>query len=397
MNPSPNKKIKVLIATGIFPPDIGGPALIAEELAKALQQRGLAVKILTYSRAARQKPDCVAVYRIKKTSRSRWNHLKYFSAMLYFSFWSDINYITDTYSVGYSGFLIKRILKRKYIVRFAGDSAWEKAVNNGWTDDYIVDFQAKTYGPKIENIKKRQKRILANADKVIAVSNFIALIAGKIGARRENIKMIYNSIDFKRAQSIDNALVKKIREKYADKAKLIGTSCRLMPWKGVDGIIRSMPLLLKTFSRINFLVLGDGPQMGYLKKLANDTGVQDRVFFPGIISQDIIANYYQALDLFILNTNYEGLSHTLLEVMQAGTPIIATDSGGNPEVIEDKVNGRLIRYNNEADIREAVSVVLADPETGRQFVSNGYEKLKLFSWDKNIEATVKLITDLFYE
>ena len=191
-------------------------------------------------------------------------------------------------------------------------------------------------------------------------------------------------------------MIHKIRAQYATDAKLIVTACRLTPWKGVDGIIRALPRLIEVLGKLNFLVLGDGPQLEKLKSLAQELSVADRVFFLGRFDQEIVNNYTKAADVYILNTNYEGLSHALLEVMRMGTPIIASKSGGNPEVIDDKVNGLLIRYNNIDDIVDAAQKILSDPAQAREYVGRGYEKLKIFSWDKNIAATVKLINDIVY-
>lgn len=386
------KQPKILIAAGIYPPDIGGPATMVKALAEALAMRGFKVRILAYGRATAGDNDGpVPVWRIRKTSLSGWNHIRYLTALLCWSVWSDLNYATDNYSAGYFCFMAKRLLRRKYIIRFAGDSAWETAVNNGWTNDDIIAFQKKIYGRRIERLKQRRRKILATADKVIAVSNFISSVARLIGVSDDRIKMIYNSVDFLANREPDPAIIAKIRAAFPPDARIIATACRLVPWKGVDGLIRTLPRLLAAEPRIHLLILGDGPQFSALRELAHELSVEKSVVFCGRISQNEIAAYYRASDLFILNTSYEGLSHALLEAMQAGTPIIASDIGGNREVIEDGVNGRLIRYNDENDIYEAAIALLADAEPARSYADQGRKKLAAFSWKKNIEETITLI------
>jgi hypothetical protein len=103
--------MRILIATGIYPPDIGGPATMLGALAKSLEDKGLEVKILTYSDAPKNKEK---VFMVK-----RGHYLKYFLKMFKLSRRADIVYVTDVYSVGYFAYIIKKLTGKKYIVRFA--------------------------------------------------------------------------------------------------------------------------------------------------------------------------------------------------------------------------------------------------------------------------------------
>ncbi|MBU1034520.1 hypothetical protein KKD42_01875, partial [Patescibacteria group bacterium] len=152
--------MKILIATGIYPPDIGGPSRMLEALSRSLQDNGFEVRILAYADEA-VKGD--GVYRVSRKQAPFLMYIRYFLRMRELSKWSDVVYVTDVYSVGYFAHLIKKISGKKYIVRFAGDSAWEIATAKGWTNDYITDLQEKVYDKRIEKIKARRKNILANA------------------------------------------------------------------------------------------------------------------------------------------------------------------------------------------------------------------------------------------
>lgn len=382
----------ILIATGLYPPDIGGPATILKALVKSLRQADLEISVITYTDKDHGQPKEARVYRIAKNKfYSRYHYLL---QMMILAKKSDLIYVTDTYSVGYFAYLLAKFWHKPYIVRFAGDSAWEMAVVSGWTQDYIVDFQDKVYGPKIERLKKRRQKILVNADKVIVVSHFIGRIAEKIGVDKNKIKVIYNSIDFIKDDSINLDKVAQIKKQYAQGAKLIVSACRLTPWKGIDGIIKSLPSIRQKVGNINFLVLGDGPEMGNLKNLADKLGIADNVYFLGIIKQNELINYFKAADLFILNTNYEGLSHTLLEAIKAGVPIITTNIGGNPEVIENNKNGLLINYNKPDELTAASVKMLTNEQFALSLADNAKEVLGKFNWDNTIRETVKLIKEI---
>ncbi len=388
------KQIKVLIATGIFPPDVRGPATMLAALPEALHQKGLAVKVLTYSDVEKAASDGDEVIRVLRNKNFLSRYLKYFFAMWRLARRVDLIYVTDIYSVGYFAYLIKKLTGKKYIVRFAGDSAWESAVLKNATNDYIMDFQDKNYGGKIEKIKARRKKILITADKVITVSSFMSQLALKIGVAEKNIKVIYNSVDFINDSWFIQEKVNEIKKQYGHDVKIIVSAGQLNPWKGFDGVIKIMPELIKKIGGVNLLILGQGQEMENLKNLAASLNVTDSTRFLGKINHKDILNYFKAADLFILNSNYEGLSHTILEVIKAGAPIITTYSGGNPEVIENEKSGMLVHYNNEEELLNAAVKILSDQNLAKKFVENAKNDLVKFNWEKLVVETVSLINEI---
>lgn len=382
--------MRILIATGIFPPDIGGPARIIEDLSSALRANGFLVKIITYAESNEGNNEIIRISRKQKLIR----HIKYFLRMWQMSKWADIIYVTDIYSVGYFAYLIKKITGKKYIIRFAGDSAWETAVAQGWTNDYITDFQERIYSKKIERMKKRRKKILIKADKIIVVCNFLADLAIKIGVAKEKVKLIYNSIDFKKSTPESKI---GIRERFSNDSKLIVYTGRLVPWKGVDTVIKIMPVLIEKLGKVHFLILGDGPEKNELKELVSSMNLTDNVHFEGKIEQEKIIDYLKEADLFVLNTNYEGLSHTILEAMAAGIPIVTTKVGGNPEILENEKSGLLVNYDNKEELSRAIIRVLSDENLRDSLIKNARNKLEKFKWADTVKKTIEVIKETVYE
>ena len=103
------------------------------------------------------------------------------------------------------------------------------------------------------------------------------------------------------------------------------TCARLYPWKNLEFLIRLVPDLP---SDVTLVIVGDGPEREQLEREAVAAGVPERVYFAGSVSQATVQQYLQAADVFALHTRYEGLSHVMLEAMHAGTPIVASDVGG---------------------------------------------------------------------
>lgn len=385
------KNKKILIATGIFPPDIGGPATMLGNLAHSLKECGFEIKILTYIKKrinleTEKQKNNYKIYRIN--INSIFAKINYFFKLLKLSKTVDVIYTTDTYSVGYFTYLIKKLTGKKYILRFTGDSAWETARANNWIKDYIVDFQEKKYNSKIEKLKKRRNKILFNADKIIVDCKFNKKLAKIIGVPAEKVEVIYNSIDFK-ISKIDKNKVQQIKNNYP--GKIIMTACRLTPWKGTEKIIE---ILAEINSNINFLILGDGLELEKLKVESRKLKVESNVHFLGKISQDEIENYFSIADVFILNSQYEGLSHTLLEVMKIGRPIVASNCGGNSELIENNQTGLLVEYGNNSELQNAILKILNDAKLAEKFSQNAKEKIKEFKWKNVLNQTIKIIQNL---
>jgi len=374
-----NGKVKILIATGIYPPDVGGPATMLAALAEALK-KSFDIKIITYAGVDN---SADGIIRVKKSDKFL-KYPIYFCKMLMLAEWADILYITETYSVGYFAYLIKKLTGKKYIVRFAGDSAWEAAVGAGWTGDYITDFQNIKYDKRVEKLKARRKKILASADKVIAVSNFMAGVAKMIGVNEEKIAVIYNAVDFfpappKREAPLNPTLV------YAG---------RLVPWKGVAMVIRAVKELKKNRPNILFEILGDGPEEIKLKELAGNLGLAENIIFRGRVSEEESHKIFARSTIFVLNTNYEGLPHSVLNAMRAGLPVITTPIGGNMEIIEGEINGLLASYDKLEDWLVAINKLLDDRILREKFSLNGLETIKRFKWSEVVEKTSALIYGL---
>ena len=127
-------RLKVLIATGIYPPDIGGPATYAKNLAKELVKIGVKVKVLTYSDEQGGKRKESSVHRIIRKKNILIRYYNYFRQACFLVEKADVVYILDLMSAGFPGIVAAKIHHKKVIFRTGGDFLWEKAFQDGWTD-----------------------------------------------------------------------------------------------------------------------------------------------------------------------------------------------------------------------------------------------------------------------
>jgi glycosyltransferase involved in cell wall biosynthesis len=161
------------------------------------------------------------------------------------------------------------------------------------------------------------------------------------------------------------------------------TVCRLMNWKRVDGILRALAELP---GDVHLLVAGDGDMQAEWQRLAVELAVAERTRFLGNVPHSEIAYLVRAAEIFVLNSEYEGLSHTLLEVQALGTPIVASGVCGNPEVVEDGVNGLLVDPRDHASLRRALETLLGDRSIQRRFVAAGLERSADFTREGTFSA-----------
>jgi len=377
-------KKKVLITTGIYPPDVGGPATLLATLPQALRERGFKIKILTYSDVCSTTEEKEAgVFRVLREGNETWRYFKYFGLMVGLVWWADIIYVTDLYSAGRGALWLKRLLGRKYIIRFAGDSAWEKAATAGWTKDYIVDFENNKQELRVEKLKNQRRQILKNADCVIAVSHFMADLAQKIGVDNKKITMIYNAVDF----------FKNLPLRQESPTPILVFSGRLVPWKSQAVILKILARIKEKYPRITFEILGDGPELENLKKMAKDLGIESNVKIHGRLAEEKTHQIFARATIFVLNTNYEGLSHAVLNAMQVGVPVITTTVGGNAEVILDGENGLFVPYDNENTWQSAIEKLLDSPTLREKFSQNAKKTLEKFKFEGMVEKTVKVINE----
>ena len=372
-------KKSVLITTGIFPPDIGGPATYSKLLLDELPKHGFDIKVLSFGE----------VRRLPKIIR----HIAYFFKILNIGRGVDIVYAQDPVSVGLPSALASYVLRKKFVLKVVGDYAWEqfqvqnekrKMKNN---DDFITpeEFQSGKYDVKTEIRRKVERWVTWKACKVIVPSNYLKKIVSMWGAK--NIEVIYNG--FKYNQESGNK--ETVRTLLRFEGDLIISVGRLVPWKGFDTLIEVFPQIKSKIKDAKLIIAGSGPDKERLQKLIDDKGLEKEVALTGVLQRDVLLRYIKASDLFVLNTGYEGLSHQLLEVMDVGTPIVTTNVGGNPELIENGKNGLTVPFNDEKGLERAITKLLEDKKYADRLAQEAKKKVQEFGENKMIKETANIL------
>jgi sugar transferase (PEP-CTERM/EpsH1 system associated) len=178
-----------------------------------------------------------------------------------------------------------------------------------------------------------------------------------VGLPGHKIGTIHNGVDMSRFQSADRATARRGLGLPAD-ASVIGTVGRLDPVKDQAGLLRSFAAVLGSHPEAFVIIAGDGPCRDDLARVVSELGIGAHVRLLGECRD--VPLVLAAMDVFALPSIAEGMSNTLLEAMAAGLPVIATRVGGNPELVEDAVNGRLVPRQDQAALTHAMAAYLDD-------------------------------------
>ncbi|MFQ5456695.1 MAG: glycosyltransferase family 4 protein [Nitrospirota bacterium] len=380
--------MKILITSCDFYPGISGPATYLRYLTQELMKRGHQIGVITFGDSSNEVFDSFYVKRIPR----RWPTLFRLLSFIYYLFSQgrryDVWYVND---YGIPSSIINKILRKPIIMKIAGDFAWEYSITHNLVRDNIDDFQVKKYSPRVELMKSIQRFYVKNAKVIITPGNYLKKMISNWGIEEEKIKVINNFIDidrYSRPMSRNDA-----KKKIGINRKIILTIARLKPWKGIDMVIDAVSKILNEGMDVRYLIIGDGSERNNLIVQSQKLGIDDRIYFKGEISRDMIPLYLKAADILVLYSGYEGLSHVLLEAMASGVPIVASRKGGNPELVDDGINGFLVEYGDIQGLKKAILQILDDEDMALRFGKASKEKIKDYDIGILAKKTIEVIED----
>jgi glycosyltransferase involved in cell wall biosynthesis/protein-tyrosine-phosphatase len=196
------------------------------------------------------------------------------------------------------------------------------------------------------------------ADRIVAVSNDLADTLLRSGYRHSAIVPIHNGINFYDARARRDRRLVRRDLRIAEDARVVGTIGRLAPVKAHRDLLRAAQRILARTPEATFLIVGDGPLRHELEAEAARLGVAHACRFTGP-RQDIY-DLLSAMDVFVLPSLHEGVPMALLEAMALGKPVVATAVGGVPEIVRDRVTGRLVPARNDRALANACLDLISD-------------------------------------
>jgi glycosyltransferase involved in cell wall biosynthesis len=383
--------IKILMVTGIFPPDIGGPATYVPAMAGELAKRGHKVTVVTLSDRLDHDDRSYSfpVHRIRRVLAKPLRFLFTVARILREARSAQVLYVNGLYL---EAVIANFILRKPMVQKIVGDWVWERASNKRWVVESFEKFQKRRHDLKVEILKILRSFCAKQADAVIVPSKFLARAVANWGVSEKRIAVIYNAVEpvlsspleaegkgeglpsFPRLPPISIFLSTRIK---------VVTVGRLVPWKQIDRLIEA----LSECDEAGLVIVGDGPERGRLENLAQRNQVADRVYFAGQRNKEETFALMAACDLFVLNSSYEGFPHVVVEAMAVGLPVIATAVGGTPELVNDGENGLLVEPNANCALSKTVMRLVASAEERQRLAAGAHKTMQQFRGSAMIDAT----------
>jgi glycosyltransferase involved in cell wall biosynthesis len=371
--------VNIVIASGIFPPDIGGPATYVPTTAAALAALGHRVTVVAMSdRVVDDRTYPFEVVRIiRRGSRgARW--VATAIALLRAGRAADVVFAAGLLPQAAAA---STRWRRPLVARLVSDLAWDRAMAFGWTSDDLETFQRRRYGVRVEAMRQVQRWAVGRATRVIVPSRWLAEWVARLGVPPGIVRIIPNA-----APPLPPVIPNRMPVRTTHLIAAVG---RLVPVKRVDLTIRT----LAQVPDASLLVIGDGPQRRFLQGVALAAGLGDRVIFAGARGREEALALLAGCDALVQNSAHEGFPYAILEAMSLGVPVVATAVGGVREVVVDAENGLLTDGTAEA-LAGSLQRLLRSPDLRHRLAGKAREDAaRRFRMDDMVAATEQVLRE----
>jgi glycosyltransferase involved in cell wall biosynthesis len=340
--------MNVLIVSGIWPPDVGGPASHAPALAAFLAARGNPVEVVTTA-SARPPPRPYPVFHVSRSLPPGVRHAAVAALVARRARRADVVYATTMLRRAALGAAAAR---RPLVVKVATDDVYERARRMGLYEGSLDDFQTAGGGARVWALRRSRMAALARAGHVFFPSSYLRSIALGWGLAPARTSVLPNP----RPVMPDLESRDALRARFGMTGPTLVLAGRLTAQKAVSVALDA----LARIPDVSLLVVGDGPDLAALGRESADRGLEGRVRFLGGRSRSEVVSLFYAADAALLSSSWENFPHTVVEALAAGTPVISTAVGGVPEVVRDGENGLLVPAGDPEALAGAIERFLGD-------------------------------------
>ncbi|HUR95270.1 MAG TPA: glycosyltransferase family 4 protein, partial [Gemmatimonadales bacterium] len=238
------------------------------------------------------------------------------------------------------------------------------------------DFPTRWY------VRPALRWTLRHAGALTAITDDCRRHALRAGAPDDSMHLVFNGTDLRRFSPAPTTGSTDLRFG----PNMIFACRQLFPRKGIRFLIEAAAKLKPRFPDLKVVLAGDGFERPDLIKLAESLGVADDVTFLGWVANSDLPPYYRAAAVSVIPSLEEGFGIPAAEAMGCATPVVASDAGGLPEVVEHGVTGLIVPRGNSAALAEAIGSLLADPSRRAAMGQAGRARaLRLFDWDRTAQ------------
>jgi glycosyltransferase involved in cell wall biosynthesis len=357
--------VRVLVVSGIWPPDVGGPASHAPELAAFLHGRGHQVEVVTTA----DRPPADEPYPVHWASRRTPQGLRHFvAAGFVHSRARDADVVYSAGMLGRSA-LGSRLAGTPLVQRLAGDPAYERALRRGLTSAPLDRFQSER-GLGIGVLRQVRDRALARAVRIVVPSAALAEVVAGWGIDPARIEVVPHAVAAPELGERD-----ELRRRYGLDGPTLVFAGRLVAQKSIGVALRAVSMN----EGVSLVLAGDGPERGKVESLARDLGLDGRARFLGAQPRQAVFELLRAADATLLSSDWESFGLVVAEALAVGTPVLAAAGGGVAEVLEDGRNGLLVPTGDTDALAEAIRRFFAEPALQARLRSAASESVRRFA------------------
>ncbi len=368
--------MKVLVVSGIWPPDVGGPASHAPEVADFLHGRGHAVEVVTTASEA-PAPRPYAMRWVSRRLPVGIRHVRGALLVRKRAALADVVYTTGMFGRSAFG---SRLAGTPYVLKLTADPAHERARRRGMSAGTLDEFQHEAGDVRVRALRAARDAELRGAAHVFCPSAYLRDVVVGWGIPAERVEVLPNPLP----------VLPALPDRDEARRRL-GVDGATLAFAGRLTTQKSLEVALEALARnegVSLLLAGDGDERAALEDRAGELGLDRRVRFLGPQPRERVLELLRAADALLLSSSWENFPHTVVESLAVGTPVLASAAGGVVEVVEDGRNGLLVppgdaealagaigRFFGDAQLRESLRTAAA-PSVARYAPEPIYERLE---------------------
>ncbi|MBU0488747.1 MAG: glycosyltransferase family 4 protein [Bacteroidetes bacterium] len=243
-----------------------------------------------------------------------------------------------------------------------------------------------------QSMLSRRKYNNSRVKAIVCVSNVIAEMMKETIKDHSKIRVVYSGVDLSRFTNISAPGLLRSEYNIPDDEVLIGNVAALAPHKDYFTFLDTAAMLIEGGLNARFLIVGDGHEKLAIARYCNKLTLGNHVIFTGFRKD--IPQVLSNLDLVLMTSKTEGLGTSIIDALASGVPVVSTNAGGIPEIIEHGINGLLGSIKNPTELMQCVRRMLAEPELRDACVENGKQTARNFSKENMAAGTAEIYREL---
>lgn len=354
--------------SGIWPPDVGGPASHAPEVAAVLTERGHTVEVVTTASA----PPAPQPYRVRYASRSLPpgpRHVAVSALVAASARKADVVYAASMLGRTTVGTAFAHV---PLVMKISGDPAFERSLRRGWYAGTLAEFQRARLGPQAAALRRWRTLAAARPAQLVCPSAFLREIVLSWGSPPDRVTVVPNAAPpLPELPSRSEA-----RERFGDDGPTLAFAGRLTAAKALDVAFDAVGQV----DGVTLLVAGDGEERARLAARA-----PANVRLLGSLDRRGVLELFRAADAALLSSAWENFPNALIEALAVGTPVLATRVGGIPEIVVDAENGLLVPAGDADALAGAIRRFFADGDLRARLTAAAAPSAQRFAPERTVE------------